>query len=156
MNISKWNIPLVLKRMVEFLLVVSPVLMIVLPFIFASFNQDVVSKYISSHAQNRWITFTLLEICGVICWLVLLMLQKLLHTVINSSPFVYENVNYLKYISYLCAVATFVLIIKCVVDFSVLTPVIAVLALLASLFCQTLAAVFDKAIRLKNENDLTI
>ena len=33
---------------------------------------------------------------------------------------------------------------------------VAVIALLASLFCQVLAAVFDKAIRIKNENDLTI
>ena len=41
-------------------------------------------------------------------------------------------------------------------DFTVLTPVVAVLAVLASLFCQTLAAVFDKAVRLKDENDLTI
>ncbi|MBT7121499.1 MAG: DUF2975 domain-containing protein [Clostridia bacterium] len=49
-----------------------------------------------------------------------------------------------------------VLIVKSFVDFSILTPVIAVLALLSSMFCQTLAAVFDKAIRLKAENDLTI
>jgi hypothetical protein len=97
-----------------------------------------------------------LEICGIFCWLILLFLHRLLKTVLESSPFVYKNVSCLKYISYLCAVIAFVLIIKTFADFSILTPVVAVIALLASLFCQTLAAVFDKAIRLKDENDLTI
>jgi len=77
-------------------------------------------------------------------------------TVINSKPFVFDNVKYLKYISYLCAAAALILIIKTFIDFSVLTPVVAVVAMLSSLFCQTLAAVFDKAIRIKDENDLTI
>ncbi|MGI5849477.1 MAG: DUF2975 domain-containing protein [Christensenellales bacterium] len=156
MNISKWNIPLILKRMLELLLILSPVLMIVLPFLIAPLEQDVVTTYISSYAQNRWVTLGFLEITGVFCWVILLVLQKLLKTVIESSPFVYINVRYLKYISYLCAAAALILIVKTFVDFSVLTPVFAVVSLLGSLFCQTLAAVFDKAIRLKDENDLTI
>jgi len=152
----KWNIPMILKRMLEVLLVLSPLLMIALPFIFASLDQSTVNQHISSGANNRWLTFAFLEICGVFCWVILLMLQKLLATIIKTSPFVYDNVNYLKWISYSCAAAALVLIVKTFVDFSILTPVVAVLALLASLFCQTLAAVFDKAIKLKDENDLTI
>ena len=152
----KWDIPIILQRMLEVLLVLSLLLMIALPFIFVSLDQDTVNKHISSHAQNRWLTLAFFEICGVCCWLILLMLQKLLRTIIKTSPFVYDNVRYLKWISYLCAAASLVLVIKSFVDFSVLTPVVAVLALLASFFCQTLAAVFDKAIKLKDENDLTI
>lgn len=155
MGINKWNIPLILKRMLEIVMVLGLALMIALPFILAPMEQTHASAiYGSSH--NMWITIMFLEICGIFCWLILLFLQRLLKTVIESSPFVYKNVNYLKYISYLCAVIAFVLIIKTFVDFSILTPVVAVIALLASLFCQTLAAVFDKAIRLKDENDLTI
>jgi len=156
MDLSKWNIPLILKRMLEFLLVVSPVVLLLLPFLFASFKQETVNTFISSYTQNRWITFTFIEVCGVFCWLILLMLQKLLKTVICGSPFVQSSVRYLKYISYFCAGIAFVLLIKTVVDFSVMTPVIAIVALLSSLFCQTLAMVFDKAIRIKDENDLTI
>ena len=156
MNFKKWNIPLILKRMLEILLIVSPLLLIALPFFVAPLEQNVVTTYISSYAQNRWITVTFLEIIGVFCWLVLLFLQKLLKTVIATSPFEYVNVKNLKYISYISAAAALVLIVKTFVDFSVLTPVFAILALLSSLFCQTLAAVFDKAIRIKDENDLTI
>ncbi|MDD5018598.1 MAG: DUF2975 domain-containing protein [Eubacteriales bacterium] len=156
MNIGKWNIPLILKRLLELMLILSPILLIALPFLLAPLEQDVVNTHISSYAQNRWVTLAFLEICGVFCWLILLFLQKLLSTTIKNSPFVYKNVYYLKYISYLCAVTAVVLIAKTFIDFSILTPVVAVISLLASLFCQTLAAVFDKAIRLKDENDLTI
>lgn len=156
MNFSKWNIPLILKRMVELLLVVSPLIMIVLPIVFAGISQETVITHVSSYSLNRWVTLTFLEICGILCWFVLFLLQKFLKILIESSPFVYKNVSYLKYISYLCAGAALVLIVKTFVDFSILTPVVAVLALGSSLFCQIIAAAFDKAIRLKDENDLTI
>ena len=156
MDTSRWNIPLILKRMLELVLILAPMLMIVLPFIIVPLDPDFAASHISGSARNLWVTLMFIEICGIFCWLIVLFLQRMLKTVIESSPFVYKNVNYLKYISYLCAVIALVLIIKSFVDFSILTPVIAVIAMLASLFCQTLAAVFDKAIRLKDENDLTI
>ncbi len=156
MMADRWNIPLILQRMLEVLLVVSPVIIIAVPFIFAYFDPEFVNTYIAGDAQNKWATLTFIEICSVCCWLILLFLQKLLKTVNISSPFVYKNVLYLKYISYICAFVALVLIVKTFVDFSVMTPVVAILGLLSSLFCQTLAAVFDKAIKLKDENDLTI
>lgn len=153
MSISKWNIPLILKRMLEVVMVLGPMLMIAIPFILVPMEKK---HEIAGSSQNIWITIMFLEVCGAFCWLILLFLQKLLKTVLGSTPFLYSNVKYLKYISYLCAVIALVLIVKTFADFSILTPVVAVIALLASLFCQTLAAVFDKAIRLKDENDLTI
>lgn len=153
---GKWNIPLILVRMIEILLVFGLLLIIVLPFIFRYFQPQFVNTYISSHAQNRWLTLVFIEICSVGCWFILLFLRRLLKTVIKTSPFVYKNVKDLKYISYLCALIAFVLVVKSFMDFSVMTPVIAVLGALSSMFCQTLAAVFDKAIKLKDENDLTI
>ncbi len=148
---SKWNIPLILKRMLEVLMVLGPLFMVALFFIF---RLD--SPTVSEIFPGQWITFMFVEVCGVFCWLILLMLQRLLTTVIKSTPFVYENVKYLKYISYLCAAAALVLLIKTFADFSVMTPIVAILALLSSMFCQTLAMVFDKAVRIKDENDLTI
>jgi hypothetical protein len=156
MFMSKVNIPLILKRTLEALLVISPLILIALPFLVAPMTQDTVVSHVSSAAQNRWVTLAFLEVCGAICWVILLFLQRLLSTVIKTSPFETINVRYLKYISYLCAGAAVVLIAKSIVDFSILTPVLAVLALLSGMFCQTLAAVFDKAIRIKEENDLTI
>lgn len=155
MGISKWNIPLILKRMLEVVMVLGIALMIAVPFILAPMEHTHVSE-ISGSSQNIWITIMFLEICGIFCWFILLFLHRLLKTVLESTPFVYKNVSYLKYISYLCAVIAFVLVIKTFADFSILTPVVAVIAMLASLFCQTLAAVFGKAVRLKDENDLTI
>lgn len=153
---DRWNIPLILQRMLEVLLVISPVVIIAMPFVFFHVSQDFINTYIAGGAQDRWLAFTFIEICSVSCWFILLFLQKLFKTVNMSSPFVYDNVRYLKYISYICAFMAFVLIVKTLVDFSVMTPVVAILGLLSCLFCQTLAWVFDKAIRLKDENDLTI
>lgn len=155
MSKSQWNIPLVLKRMIECLLVLGALLTIALPFVWL-YGPDSVISFLTEHTRSHWMTLVFLETCGVICWFILLYLQKLLKTVIGSTPFVHCNVKYLKYISYFCALAALALLIKTFVDFSIMTPVVAILALLSSLFCQTLAAVFDKAIRLKDENDLTI
>jgi hypothetical protein len=147
---SKWNIPLILKRMLEVLLVLAPILMVALPFIFR-LDSPVVGKVFPS-----WVTLVFIEASAVFCWLILLMLRRLLATVIDSSPFVYKNVQCLKRISYFCAVIALLMLIKTFLDFSVMTPIIAILALLSSFFCQTLAMVFDKAVRIKAENDLTI
>jgi hypothetical protein len=155
MGISRWNIPLILKRMLEVVMVLGLALIIVLPFIIIPMSQDQASV-ISGSSNNIVTTLIFLEICGAFCWVILVFLQRMLKTVIETTPFEYKNVKYLKYISYLCATVAVVLIVKTFADFSILTPVVAVIALLASLFCQTLAAVFDKAIRLKDENDLTI
>lgn len=155
MGKSEWNIPLILRRMIECLLVLGAILILAFPFVWA-FGPGVVKTFFAAHTQTQWVTFVFLELSGVICWFILLCLQKLLRTVIKTSPFVYCNVKYLKYTSYLCAFAALVLLIKTFVDFSAMTPVVVLLALLSSLFCQTLAVVFDKAIRLKDENDLTI
>ncbi len=153
---ERWNIPIILQRMLEVLLVISPLVVIAMPFVFLYVDPDFVNKYISGGAQDKWVAFVFIEICCVCCWFILLFLQKLLRTVNVSSPFVIKNVQYLKYISYICAFMAFVLIVKTFVDFSVMTPVVAILGMLSCLFCQTLAWVFDKAIRLKDENDLTI
>ncbi len=153
---ERWNIPLILQRMLEVLLVISPFVIIAMPFIFLYVDPAFVDKYFSGGAQDKWVAFAFIEFCSVCCWFILLFLQKLLKTVNVSSPFVIKNVQYLKFISYICAFMAFVLIVKTFVDFSVMTPVVAILGLLSCLFCQTLAWVFDKAIRLKDENDLTI
>ncbi len=155
MSRSEWNIPIILKRMIECLLIPGALLILALPVAWIT-GPSAIRDFFAGHTDNQWITFIFLQISAVLCWFILYYLWRLLTTVIKSSPFVYCNVLYLKYISYFCAFAALVLIVKTFVDFSVLTPVVAVLAALSSLFCQTLAAVFDKAIRLKDENDLTI
>mgnify|MGYP001371848285 CR=1 FL=1 len=156
MDKSLWNIPLILKRMLEIMLVLGSIFIVALPFVTAFMNEHIINSYFTGGSNDKWMTFVFIELCGLCCWFILFFLQKLLKTVIQTSPFVYKNVLYLKYTSYVCAVAGLVLIAKSFLDFTVLTPVVAILAVLASLFCQTLAAVFDKAVRLKDENDLTI
>jgi len=149
---GKWNIPLILKRMLEVLMVLAPVLMLALPAIIIWVKSLLVTQIF----PHGWITLAFIEVSAVFCWLILLMLRRLLTTVIESSPFLYENVQCLKRISYFSAAIALLMLIKTFVDFSVMTPIIAILGLLSSLFCQTLAMVFDKAIRIKDENDLTI
>lgn len=155
MSRSEWNIPVILKRMIECLLVPGALLILALPVAWI-FGPPAIRNFFAGHTNDQWITYIFLQISSVLCWLILFFLWRLLAKVIKSTPFIYCNVLYLKYISYLCAFAALVLLVKTFIDFSVLTPVVAVLAMLSSLFCQTLAAVFDKAIRLKDENDLTI
>ena len=98
MDTGKWNIPIILKRMLEIVMILAPALMVVLPFMIAP-HQGFANAHISGTAKNPWITLAFLEVCGVFCWLILLFLHKMLKTTIKNSPFVYKNVNYLKYIS---------------------------------------------------------
>ena len=156
MDKSLWNIPLILQRLLEITLVLGTIFIIALPFMTALMDERIINGYFTGTSNDKWLSFALLEMCCLCCWFIIVFLRKLLKTVIKSSPFVFNNVLYLKYTSYVCAAAALVLVVKSLIDFTVLTPVVAVLAVLASLFCQTLAAVFDKAIRLKDENDLTI
>jgi len=156
MDTRLWNIPLILKRMLQILMVLGAVFIVALPFMTAMMSEHIINEYFTGASNDKWLSFVFLELVALCCWFILFFLHKLLKTVIESSPFVQKNVLYLKYTSYVCAAAALVLIGKTIADFTVLTPVVAVLAVLASLFCQTLAAVFDKAVRLKDENDLTI
>ncbi len=155
MCIGERSIPTILKWMIECLLIPGVLIILAFPFVWI-FGSAAIRNFFAGHTDDPWITFVFLQISAILCWLILFFLWRLLTKVIKSSPFVYSNVRYLKYISYLCAIAAVVLLVKTFLDFSVLTPVVAVLSVLSSLFCQTLAAVFDKAIRIKGENDLTI
>ncbi|GFI44616.1 hypothetical protein IMSAGC018_02297 [Lachnospiraceae bacterium] len=75
---------------------------------------------------------------------------------IQESCFVYENVKSLNTMSVLSLCIVVMFFIKICVLPTPATGVIVLVFFIASLFCEVLAYVFDKAVNYKEENDLTI
>ena len=95
-------------------------------------------------------------LAGAFALLILYELRKMMKTVIEDNCFVQENVTSLYRMgNYAFAIA----LIKILRNFIYFTPAAVVTAgvfLFAGVLSKVLAKVFDKAVRYKEENDLTI
>ena len=65
MGKSEWNIPLILRRMIESLLVLGAILILAFPFVWI-FGPDIVKTLFASHSKAQWVTFVFLELSGII------------------------------------------------------------------------------------------
>ncbi|MCI8667662.1 MAG: DUF2975 domain-containing protein [Dorea sp.] len=93
---------------------------------------------------------------GIFGILIIRQLRRMIKTVIQESCFVYENVKSLNTMSVLSLCIVVMFFIKICVLPTPATGVIVLVFFIASLFCEVLAYVFDKAVNYKEENDLTI
>ena len=70
--------------------------------------------------------------------------------------FVRENVASLKHMSYYSGLIVLMSIVRTIVYTTIAMLVIILVFVIAGLFCQVLAQIFDEAINYKEENDMTI
>ena len=77
-------------------------------------------------------------------------------TVVLGDCFVWENVKSLKRMATYSMIIAFVFIVKMFITPTPATAVIVLTFFIAALFSLVLSSVFAKAIRFKEENDLTI
>lgn len=95
-------------------------------------------------------------VLGVLSVLLLWELRKVFQTVLKENCFIMQNVSSLQKMSILSFFIVIVSIIRSVLFFTITTLIIIFVFLIAGLFCRVLSAVFEKAVRYKEENDLTI
>lgn len=93
---------------------------------------------------------------GIFGILIIRQLRGMMKTVIQDSCFVYENVKSLNTMAVLSLCITVMFFIKICVLPTPATGVIVLVFFIASLFCEVLARVFEKAVGYKEENDLTV
>lgn len=95
-------------------------------------------------------------IAGLSALLILFELRKMMKTVIDDNCFVEANVTSLYRMGSYAFIITGVKLLRCIVYFTPAAVIIAGVFFFAGLFSKVLARVFDRAVRYKKENDLTI
>ena len=78
------------------------------------------------------------------------------NTVLAKNCFVRENVTSLKHMSYYSGLIVLMSVVRTIVYTTIAMLVIILVFVIAGLFCQVLAQIFDEAVNYKEENDLTI
>lgn len=101
------------------------------------------------------LTFTLVG-SGIAAVYIMYCIKSMFTTLLGGNPFVWNNVSCFRRI----AVASFIIalfyVAKCLYWFTLSTVLIAIIFIIAGLFCLTLKDVFKQAIYYKEENDYTV
>ncbi len=144
-----------LKIILEVLLILGGLIIIALPFVFRLLPSDIFNTYFLGNSY--YFSMIFLEICGIITWFFLNEIRKIFKTLEEEGePFVQHNVLHLRRCAWMCLALSFMFLVKTIVDFSLLSPVMMIAFFLGCLFLRVLADVFVKGIKVKAENDLTI
>ena len=95
-------------------------------------------------------------LAGAFCLLILYELRKMMKTVIEDNCFIQENVTSLYRMGNYAFAITLVKFLRCFVYFTLGAVITGAVFLFAGILSKVLAKVFDRAVRYKEENDLTI
>ncbi len=101
-------------------------------------------------------TIIVLLISGACAVYIIFHLRKIFQAIGNGNPFVIENARYLRNMAVGSFVICVVFILKIFYWFTFATVIIALVFLMAGLFCLTLKDLFTQAVKFKEDNDLTI
>ncbi len=115
-----------------------------------------IGKYLIRVEENYGEIVTIYFVLGILALAIVWELRKMFKTVLAKACFVRENVASLKHMSYYSGLIVLMSIVRSIVYTTVAMLVIILVFVIAGLFCQVLAQIFDEAINYKEESDLTI
>jgi len=145
------NVAKITKGILDFMFYAGIVACLTLPF-----SLKFIGKYFP-HYEIFYIPMLILFfISGIFAILIVLELRCMFCTVLDGDCFVKENVRSLKRMSYYSFCIAAVSAARLAIVITPATLVIILVFVIAGLFSQVLASVFDQAITYKLENDLTI
>jgi hypothetical protein len=107
-------------------------------------------------SENFYFLLVLLYITGFFCLWIVLEIRKIFKTLNRMDPFIMGNVRSLNRMGYSAFIIAAAYFVKIFLYNSFLTIIVAMVFLIAGLFCVILAEVFRQAVIYKEENDLTI
>lgn len=113
-------------------------------------------KYLERLAENYGEIVTIYFVLGILALALVWELRKMFKTVLAKNCFVRENVASLKHMSYYSGLIVLMSLVRSIVYTTVAMLVVILVFVIAGLFCQVLAQIFDEAINYKEENELTI
>ena len=113
-------------------------------------------KYLEQLMDNYGEIVTIYFVLGILALAIIWELRKMFKTVLAKNCFVRENVTSLKHMSYYSGLIVLMSVVRTIVYTTIAMLVIILVFVIAGLFCQVLAQIFDEAVNYKEENDLTI
>ncbi|MCR4434733.1 MAG: DUF2975 domain-containing protein [Clostridiales bacterium] len=108
------------------------------------------------NGENYNFLLVFLYITGFACLVIVNELRRIFKAINKGNPFIMGNVHSLKRISFASFFISLAYVVKIICFNSFLTIIIAMVFIIAGLFCIILAEVFHQAVIVKEENDLTI
>lgn len=113
-------------------------------------------RYLEPLNENYGEIVTIYFVLGILALAIILELRRMFSTVLAKDCFVRANVASLKHMSYYSGLIVLMSVLRSIVYTTVAMLVIILVFVIAGLFCQVLAQIFDEAVSYKEENDLTI
>lgn len=148
---KKETIVRITKYLLDFMFFAGILITVTLPLsvrMIGKYVEDVKERY----AEVVIIYFAL----GILAIAIVGELRKMFRTVLADNCFVMENVVSLQRMGTYSFMITLICMVYLILHLSIATLETVWLFLVAGLFSKTLAFVFEKAVRYKEENDLTI
>ncbi len=149
------------KRVLDILFYIGLVLEVLVPISLRKAVELVIAilgEHTEYAAINDHYIFAVITImcAGAMALLILKELRSMMSTVIKDDCFVQKNVTSLDRMALYAFIIAAVKLLRNLIYFTPASLVTAAVFLFAGLLSKVLARVFDKAVRYKEENDLTI
>lgn len=145
----------VIKKMVDVIFFGGAGITLGLPFVLKWYLERI-SPNADSSGSIYYFLLVLLYITGFLALVIVNELRRIFKALNRHDPFIMNNVKSLRRMAVSSLLISFFYIFKIIFYNSFLTIIIVMIFLIAGLFCIILAEVFNQAIRVKEENDLTI
>ena len=114
------------------------------------------ARFYPSLETHYWLNTILFMLSGVGAVCIIYELRRMFRTVLAEDCFVQQNVISLRRMGWLGLAIAIITAVRLVIIFTPATVVIIIVFFIAALFSFVLSQVFDRAVRYKEENDLTI
>ena len=144
----------ILRYFMYAVLAVGVVMLATLPWMLDEYMKVLFDAYYTSESYRTFV-IVFLEAAGIVALWVAVELVLILHT-IRRDPFVGRNVRALRRIGALALVLAALFFAKCVRYVTFLTIICGIVFVVCALVIFTVGVLFQKAVRYKEENELTI
>lgn len=153
LQVKKENIVRITKYLLDFMFFAGILVTAALPFLLKIGWVGIYLPKIKEHYAESVIIYFIL---GLLALVILGELRKMFRTVLADDCFVYDNVVSLQRIGTYSFMIALVAMMRTIVYLTPSMLVVILVFLVAGLFSKVLAFVFDRAVKYKEENDLTI
>ncbi len=142
----------ILRHLLELIMLGGAVIIAFLPVLLQSYLG---ALYMGTD-EKYWFLLPFLYITGLLALIILYNLRRILKTLGRKNPFMADNVKSLQHIAFSSFIIAGLYSVKVIFFNSFLTIIMAMAFVIAGLFTIILAEVFHQAVKVKEENDLTI
>lgn len=150
-QVKKESIIRITKYLLDFMFFAGIAVTVSLPF-----SLKWVGRYLPAIAEHYAESVIIYFVLGILAIAILGELRKMFRTVLADDCFVLDNVVSLQRMGTYSFMIALVSLVRTILYLTLAMLVVILVFVIAGLFSKVLAFVFDKAVKYKEENDLTI